>query len=173
MSERASIVVQTSSQGSNMVARIVDGEPEWVEITPEEQQKYVFKADGAYHLRITGIYEPWTQPKKLEWVKPGGPTEDTLTRLEFEIVEGKGKGSRFASRVNVALGPRSNLINIWKATVGAVGPAPELTDMLGKELMLYVVKNEDTDAMGNVRVYANPTWTTAKPVGASDDGWED
>lgn len=176
MSERASIAIDQPVAQSNMVARLVDGEPIWVEITPEEQKAYTFKADGVYHLRITGVYEPWTQPKKLEWVKPGGPTEDLLTRLEFEIVSGAGKGKRFASRIAVSLGSRSNLIHVWKATVGPVGRA-ELTDLLDKELMLFVAKNEVVNATtGETNIYANPTWSTAKPVGKGgddDEGWDD
>ena len=134
-------IQQPVAQRSNVVFRLDDdGEVISTEIEREEQEAYTFKADGMYNLLITGIYEPWTEPKKLEWVKPNGPTEDTLTRIEFEIMDGKGKGARFASRVTVSLGAKSNLINLWKATVGAVGPEPDLVQMLGHSVTMFVVK---------------------------------
>ncbi len=162
---------------SNTVFRLEDGEIVETTITAEEQQAYAFKADGMYNLEVVGVYEPWVEPKKLEWVKPGGPTEDTLTRIEFEIMDGKGKGKRFASRVTVSLGQRSNLIHLWKATVGAVGNEPDLTEMLGKKVTMFVVRNDVTNATtGAINTYANPKWDTAKPFGSasdSDDDWED
>lgn len=172
----SSTAIAQPVQQSNNVFRLVDGEIEGVEITPEEQQAYQFRADGMYNLEITGVYEPWVQAKKAEWIKPGGPTEDTLTRIEFEILDGKGKGKRFASRVAVSLGSRSNLIHLWKATVGPVGPNPDLTDLLGHKVAMFVVKNEQTnESTGQVNIYANPTWSTAKALGSggSDDDWEE
>jgi hypothetical protein len=169
--------ISTPVQQSNLVHRLTeDGEVESVEITPEEQQQYTFKADGMYNLLITGVYDPWTQPKKAEWIKPGGPTEDTLTRIEFEIVDGKGAGKRFASRVTVSLGSRSNLIHLWKSTVGPVGTNPDLTDLLGHKVTMFVSKNDVVnESTGQINTYANPNWNTAKPFGkaANDDGWED
>jgi hypothetical protein len=127
-----------------------------------------------YDLRITGVAETWKKPKRAEWIKPGGPTEDTMTRLEFEILNGKGKGRRFTSQVNCVVGPKSNLGQVWMAAVGPIPTSIEIMDLLDKELTMYVERNEGVDNSGNKKVYANPTWSTAKPIGsaaAAEDEW--
>ena len=170
-------VPQAGQSDWTTVARLVDGEPEYVEITQEEQEAYTIKKADLYHLKITGIYEPKEFPKAQEYIKPGGPTTDTKIRIEFEIMAGGGKGKRFASRVNLSLGSRSNLIHVWRATVGgdpAPGSVPSITDMLDQELMLYVDINK-VEKEDRTIVYANPVWNTAKAIGsaqADDDGWD-
>lgn len=172
--ERASYQINASSGGPMRMARLVDGEPTWQEVTEEEQAKYIPPPSDKYHVRITGFAETWQKPKRAEWIKEGGATHDTMTRLEFEILEGKGKGKRFSSQVNCVIGPKSNLGQVWMATIGAIPPKIEVMELLGKELVIYVERNEGVDQNGNKKVYANPTWSTAKPVGDSetaDDEW--
>jgi hypothetical protein len=174
MSERASIQVTASGGGPRRMARIEDGEPVWQEVSEEGMASYMAPPSNKYRVRITGIGETWTQAKRAEWIQPGGPTEDTMTRLEFEILEGKGKGKQFTSKVNCVVNPRSNLGQVWLAAVGPIPPKAEITDLLGKELVIYVEKVDKIDENGNKRSYANPTWKTAKAVGAesdSDDEW--
>ena len=52
----------------------------------------------------------------------------------------------------------------------------EITDLLGKEITIYVERKPGIDRNGNNVFYANPTWSTAKSIGAEsgteDDGWE-
>lgn len=175
MTDRASVQINASAGGPVRMARMVNGVPTWQEVTEAEQAAYTPPPSDKYHVKIVGFGETWKQPKKVEWIKEGGPTEDTMTRLEFEIQEGKGKGKRFSSRVNCVVGPKSNLGQIWMAAVGPIPKAIELMDLLDKELNIYVERNEGVDNNGNKKVYANPTWSTAKPVGdasAEDDGWE-
>lgn len=167
----------TASAGGPMrMARLVKDEPVWQEVDQDEQAGYTPPPSNKYRLRITGVAETWQKPKKAEWIKPGGPTEDTMTRLEFEIQDGKGKGKRFTSLVNCVINPKSNLGQVWLAAVGPISPAIELMDLLDKELEIYVDRKEGADQNGNKVFYANPTWSTAKPVGESsgdeDDGWE-
>jgi len=181
MSERASIQVNSSGGGPRRIARIIKGEPTWVEITREEMAAYTPPPDGKYHVKITGLGETWQKPKRAEWIKRDpttgeviGPTEDTMTRLEFEIQNGKGKGRRFASQVNCVVGPKSNLGQVWIAAIGPIPPKSEVTDLLDKELEIYVERSEDVDQNGNRVFYANPTWSTAKAVGEAtqaDDEW--
>ena len=176
MSERASISMSASAGGPMRMARLVDGDPVWQEVGQDEQAAYTPPPSNKYHLKITGIAETWIKPKRPEWIQPGGPTEDTMTRLEFEIVSGKGKGKRFSSLVNCVINPKSNLGKVWIAAVGPIVPSIELMDLLDKELEIYVDRKEGTDQNGNKVFYANPTWSTAKAVGDSsgeeDDGWE-
>lgn len=156
------------------MARLVDGEPVWEEVSQEETATYTPPPAGIYHLKITGFGETWKKPKRAEWIKPGGPTEDTMTRLEFEIMEGKGKGRKFTSQVNCVIGPKSNLGQIWMAAIGPIPATIEVMDLLGKELSLYVDRTEGVDQSGNKVNYANPNWSTAKAIGAvadSDDEW--
>lgn len=175
MSETASIQISASSGGPQRIARLVKGVPTWDEVSEDEQAAYTPPPSDKYHVKITGIAETWKRPKRAEWVKEGGPTEDTMTRLEFEIQAGKGKGRKFTSQVNCVVGPKSNLGQVWLAAVGPIPTSIELMDLLDKELFIYVEKNEGTDQSGNKRVYANPTWSTAKAVSggdSEDDGWE-
>ena len=169
MSERASYQINASAGGPMRMARLVDGEPTWQEVTEAEQAAYVPPPSDKYHVRITGFAETWKKPKKAEWIKEGGPTEDTMTRLEFEILAGKGKGKKFTSQVNCVVGPKSNLGQVWLAAVGGIPATVEVMDLLGKDLMIYVERNEGVDSNGNKRTYANPTWSTAKAVGAESD----
>jgi hypothetical protein len=176
MSETASIQMSASAGGPMRMARIVNGTPTWLDVDQDEQAAYTPPPSNKYHLKITGIAETWKKPKKAEWIKPGGPIEDTMTRIEFEIQDGKGKGKKFSSLVNCVINPKSNLGQVWLAAVGAISPSLELTDLLGKELEIYVDRKEGTDQNGNKVFYANPTWSTAKAVGdateVADDGWE-
>jgi hypothetical protein len=172
--ERATYQVSASAGGPMRMARLVDGDPVWQEVSPEEMAAYVPPPSDKYHVRITGFGEPYQRPKRAEWIKEGGPTHDTMTRLEFEIQNGKGKGRKFSASVNCVVGPKSNLGQVWLAAVGPIPPTIEMMDLLGKELNIYVEQNEGIDANGNKKKYANPTWSTAKPVGESaesDDEW--
>jgi hypothetical protein len=172
--ERASYTINASSGGPMRMARLVDGEPAWQELTQDELAAYTPPPSDKYHVKITGFGETWQKPKRAEWIKEGGPTHDTMTRLEFEIQNGKGKGRKFSAQVNCVVGPKSNLGQVWLAAVGPIPSTIEMMDLLGKELMIYVESNEGVDGNGNKRKYANPTWSTAKPVGAaedSDDEW--
>ena len=59
--------------------------------------------------------------------------------------------------------------------MGAVGPEPDLVQMLGHQVTMFVVKTEKPNpSTGVINVYANPKWDTAKPYGATgdDDGWD-
>ncbi len=134
--------------------------------------------DNKYHVKITGFNEPWSEPRPQAWITAQSPaTHQTMTMVEFEIMEGKGKGKRFSSRVGCLVGPTSNLGKVWLATVGAIPDPVELTDILGHELTIYVVRKDDVDKNGNKVAYANPTWSTAKALGdkSTDDddaeGW--
>lgn len=172
--ERASYTINASAGGPMRMARLIDGVPTWQELSPEELAAYTPPPSDKYRVRITGFGETWQQAKRAEWIKEGGPTHDTMTRLEFEIVEGKGKGRRFSSKVNCVVGPKSNLGQVWLAAIGPIPATIEMMDLLGKELILYVEQNEGIDANGNKKKYANPTWSTAKSVNASadsDDEW--
>lgn len=174
MTDRASVEINASAGGPLEMARLVDGVPTWQEVSEEEQAAYTPPPSDKYHVKITGFAKTWKKAKRAEWIKEGGPTEDTMTRLEFEILAGKGKGRKFTSQVNCVVGPKSNLGQVWMAAVGPIPARVELMDLLGKELVMYVERNEGTDASGNKKVYANPTWSTAKPVGAAeeaDDAW--
>lgn len=173
MSDRASFQINASAGGPMRMARLVDGVPTWQDVTEEEQAKYQAPPEGKYHLKITGFAETWQKPKRAEWIKEGGPTHDTMTRLEFEVMEGRGKGRKFTSQVNCVVGPKSNLGQVWMAAVGAIPATVETMDLLGKELTIYVERNEGVDGNGNKRIYANPTWSTAKPVGAAQADDED
>lgn len=173
MSEVASFQINASAGGPMRMARLVDGVPTWEEVTSEELASYVAPPSDKYHVRITGFAETWQKPKRAEWVKEGGPTHDTMTRLEFEVLEGRGKGRKFTSQVNCVVGPKSNLGQVWLAAVGPIPATVEVMDLLGKELVIYVERNEGVDASGNKRTYANPTWSTAKPVGAEEDAADD
>lgn len=171
--ERASFQINASSGGPMRMARLVDGIPVWQEVTQDELAAYVPPPSDKYHVRITGFGETWQRAKRTEYVKEGGPTHDTLTRLEFEIQAGKGKGKKFTSIVNCVVGPKSNLGHVWLAAVGPIPPTIEMMDLLGAELSIYVERNEGIDQNGNKKVYANPTWTTAKSLSdaSSDDEW--
>ena len=172
--ERASIQINASAGGPMRIARLVKGSPVWQEVDQEEMAAYTPPPSDKYRLKITGIGETWKQPKRAEWIKEGGPTEDTMTRLEFEILEGRGKGRRFSSRVNCVIGPKSNLGQVWLAAIGPIPPTIEIMELLDKELVMYVERNDGIDRNGNKAVYANPTWSTAKPVNgadSADDEW--
>jgi hypothetical protein len=72
------------------------------------------------------------------------------------------------------VGPKSNLGQIWMAAVGPIPATVEIMDLLEKELTIYVERTEGVDSNGNKVFYANPTWSTAKAVGAepsADDEW--
>jgi hypothetical protein len=155
------------------MARLEGNEPVWQELSQEELAAYIPPPSGVYHVKITGIGETWQEAKRPEWIKEGGPTHDTMTRLEFEIQDGKGKGKKFSSRVNCKVHPKSNLGQVWMAAIGAIPPTIELMDLLGAELNIYVERNEGVDGNGNKKAYANPTWSTAKSINAaaSDDEW--
>ncbi len=167
--------LKASSGGPKNVIRKVNGKAVKSEITEAEMAAYTPPPDGQYHLKVIGFYEPWEKAKKAEWIKPGGPTTTLTTRLECEVMEGKGKGRRFASEVSCTVGASSNLGKVWLAAVGPIPLGVELTDILDTEFKIFVSRNEDVDQNGNKKVYANPTWSTAKPVGeesdADDEGW--
>ena len=179
--ERASFQIDASAGGPRRMARLVDDMPVWQEVSQEETASYTPPPAGIYHVKITGFGETWKRAKKAEWIKKDpqtgeiiGRTEDTMTRLEFEIQEGKGKGRKFTSQVNCVIHPKSNLGQVWIAAVGTIPARIEVMDLLGKELMIYVESTESVDQSGNKVKYANPTWSTAKPIGAvaeSDDEW--
>lgn len=174
MSERASFQINASSSGPRRMARLVKGEPIWQEVSQDEMSAYTPPPSDKYHVQITGIGETWQKPKRAEWIREGGPTHDTMTRLEFEIQAGKGKGRRFTSQVNCVVGPKSNLGQVWMAAVGPIPATVEIMDLLGKELGIYVERTEGIDQSGNKVFYANPTWSTARAVdaeAASDDEW--
>lgn len=174
MTERASFQTSGGGGGSFRTARMVNGVPTWQDLTEAEMAAYTPPPSDKYHVKIVGFGEPFKKPKKAEWIKEGGPTEDTVSFIEFEIQEGKGKGKRFSSRVNCVVGAKSHLGQVWLAAIGPIKQPCELMDLLEKECIIYVERNEGTDSNGNKKVYANPTWSTAKAVGSedsADDGW--
>lgn len=184
MSDVASMQISVSSGGGpSRIARLENGVPTWQEVSEEELAAYTAPPTGEYHLKITGIGETFNRPKRAEWIKRDpktgevvGKTETTFTRLEFEIQSGKGKGRKFSSLIPYSLNEKSHLGQVWMALIGPIGTNHEVMDLLDKELQIYVVKNEDVDDHGNKKVYANPTWSTARAAGAAgsseDDGWE-
>jgi len=174
MSERASFQINASNGGPRRMARMVKGEPTWQEVSQDEMTAYTPPPSDKYHVRITGVGETWQKPKRAEWIKEGGPTHDTMTRLEFEIQAGKGKGRKFTSQVNCVVGPKSNLGQVWMAAVGPIPNTVEIMDLLDKDLTIYVERTDGVDQSGNKVFYANPTWSTARSVDAepaSDDEW--
>jgi hypothetical protein len=174
MSEKATISVTTGGGGARRMARLENGEAIWQEVTQDELEAYVAPPAGTYHLKITGLGEPWERPKNPNFIKEGGPTTEVVIRVEFEVQEGKGKGRRFTALPTLSINEMSNLGQIWLAAIGPIPPKAEVTDLLEKEFRMMVDRNESFDSNGNKRIYAKPIWKTAKPMSAepdADDEW--
>lgn len=163
-------VIKSGGSGSYNIVRLVNGAPVASELTEAERAAYATPPSNKYRLKITGFHEPWEQARNAKFISADSPaTHETKTRLEFEIVEGKGKGKRFSSMVTWAINDRSNLGKVWKAVFGSIGSESDLTDLLDKELVIYVDKTDGIDKDGNAVSYANPSWATAKAVGDTED----
>lgn len=166
--------INASSGGPKEVIRLVGGKAVKSEVTESETAAYQVPPSDKYRVKIVGFYEPFETPRRAEWITPESPaTHETMTRLEFEIMEGKGKGRRFTSRIPYKIHPKSNLGMVWLAAVGPITPSIEFTDILDKEIVIYVDRTEKVDENGNRQSYANPTWKTARSVGDESDDSED
>ena len=179
------VIESSAGAGGNFtIWRLVDGEPKEVDLTEDERAAYTPPPEGKYDLKIVGIASTWKEPKKPEWIKRDdagnivGKDYTLMTALEFEILSGRGKGKRFSSRIPCSIYDTSHLGKVWKACGFSISPGAsyEIPLMLGKQVSLFVEKNAGIDRNGNPVNYANPTWSTAKPVGSADtadDGWPD
>ena len=184
MSDTFTIASSSATGGNFKIYRLVDGKSKLVDLTEDERKAYTPPPEGKYDLKITGIADTWKDPKKPEWLKRDedgniiGKDYTLMTSLEFEILNGKGKGKRFTSRIPCSVYDTSHLGKVWKAAGFTIanGAEYEIPKLLGKELSLFVERNPGTDRSGNPVNYANPTWSTAKPIGSADeneDGWPD
>lgn len=93
-------------EGSTQMVRLVGDK-----LVQEEAQRnlYVIPPKGEYEFMITGYALPFEMLIQPQHRKPDGPERQTMTRLEFTITEGKGKGKLFTVMVGFSLGPQSNL----------------------------------------------------------------
>lgn len=142
--------------------------------------KYVAPNSGQYTLMVTGFTEPRKEAIGDDYRKVGGPTERTVTDVEIEIADGKGKGFRFFwSYQTFSLNPgggrfsASNLGCIYVMAVldGGIPPKGsvlEFADMLGKPFTAYVTASPERNDKGFPK-FAKINGDTIQSVGAVGD----
>lgn len=147
------------------------------EIVEEEidRSKYVVPPADTYRLRFKRFAKPFEMPKAEKY---GGGTQ-TMTRLELEIVGGKGNGKKAAVLVGWAFGPRAAFGRVMRACERREIETGEEVDLFGlaeKEFSAYLQPSDDKDPTTGKAKYANMLRDTIKIApDAADDGdtWDD
>lgn len=127
-----------------------------VEVKPDE---YVIPRDGEHRLRISGYSDPFEMTGQYG-------TQQKI-RIEFQLVQGKMKGERFASLFGLTVGPKSKLgpvLGDARNKAIAIGESIELDDFAGLELYA-TTKATLAAASGNTYVDI----AASRPVTPEDD----
>lgn len=139
------------------------------EQTQEERMQHVVPPAGEYVLRVLSFAEPF-QMVSQEY------GESTNTRLELQIVGGKGDGKICTLLTTWVIGPRSNLGKVYQAVTGRAvdsGGEFDMTDILGGQFRALLYPSDKVDEQGKPRG-TRCTWNSVKAVSegdAANDDW--
>jgi hypothetical protein len=105
------------------------------------QNLYIVPPKGEYQFQVTGYALPFEMPKSEDY---GGGTQ-TMTRVEFTITEGKGKGKLFTQLWGFSIGPKSNLgrfCRLMKMDLTPANGSWDLDNMIGYTGSGYLTPSE-------------------------------
>ena len=162
-------LTNTSGAESVWVSRDANGE-----IVKEriERNLYVVPPMGVYRLRILRFAEPFEMPKAEQF---GGGMQ-RMTRLECQIVGGKGDGRKVAPMMSLSLGRKAILGQIIRACEGRdLNPGEEysLFSLVGKEFQATLRPSDSLDETGKPK-YCRIVDGTITAVGEDDDSlWQE
>lgn len=142
-----------------------DGEIYTHEQTQEERMQHIVPPAGEYRLRLISFAEPFEMQSEMYG-------KSINTRLELQIVGGRGDGKTLTLLTTWMIGPRSNLGKVYKAITGRPvdrGIEYDPTEMLGGEFRALLYPSENLDENNKPRG-TKCTWDSVKPVGATSDG---
>lgn len=187
----------TINEGSTQMVRLVGDE-----LVQEDAQRnlYTIPPKGEYEFMITGYALPFEMAIEEQYRQPGRPDRQTMTRLEFTITEGKGKGKMFTVLLGFSLGPKSNLGRFLRQLDVDLSPDDrgqwDLDRAIGYRGKGYFIPSEKLDETGKPKYVKLALDTGYKQLGAperaysieiteaapatngnghkaaSDDGWE-
>lgn len=134
------------------------------EQTQDERMAHGVPPKGEYQLRVISFAEPFEMPRSEQF---GGGVQQ-MTRLELEVLNGKGKGKTCTLLCGWSIGPRSNLGKVYRAVTGKAvenGVDYDVTDILGGEFTAYLQPSDQLDDAGKPRG-TRCSWDTVAAVGA-------
>lgn len=159
------VEIEVRQQSSEMI-RLVGGK--LVKET-SAQNIYMVPPKGEYQFEITGYAPPFQMKKDPKYVKEGESEFQTMTRVEFTITEGKGKGHMFTQLWGFSVGEKSNLGKFLKAMnipVPSVGKW-DLDNIVGYVGTGYVTPSDTLGTDGKAK-YARLSLDTVSGVSAPE-----
>lgn len=157
--------IQVGQQSSEMI-RLVGGK--LVKET-SAANLYIVPPKGEYQFEVTGYALPFEMPKSADY---GGGMQ-TMTRVEFTIVDGKGKGKMFTQLWGFTIGEKSNLGKFcrrMKIPMPNPGETWDLDNMIGYVGTGYVTPGDDVGTDGKPK-YAKLSLDTVEGVSAPERGY--
>jgi hypothetical protein len=133
-----------------------------------ERNLYIVPPMGVYRLRVLRFAEPFDMPKAEQF---GGGMQ-RMTRLELQIIGGKGNGKRVAPMMSLSLGKKAILGQIIRACEGRdLNPGEEysLFNLTGKEFQATLRPSDSLDEAGKPK-YCRIVDGTIAPVTDDDEG---
>jgi hypothetical protein len=158
-------LVLTNTQNDPGVWLSPDGQEE-----PIVRNLYIVPPLGQYRLRILRIAKPFDMPKSDQF---GGGAQ-RMTRLELQIIGGKGNGKKVAPMVSLSIGRRAILGQVIRAAERREldpGEQYDLFNLIGKEFMATLRPSESVGEDGKPK-YSKLVDGTIMPVQADDETWE-
>lgn len=152
----------TVNEGTSEMVRLIGDQ-----LIQESAQRnlYVVPPKGEYEFQITGYALPFEMAKAEQY---GGGTQ-TMTRIEFTITEGKGKGKMWTELFGFSIGEKANLGKLLrKLKVDLAADANGKWDLdraIGYTGRGYVVPSDKLDDEGKPK-YARLSLDTVEPVSA-------
>lgn len=133
------------------------------EQTQDERMAHVVPPRGEYTLIVRSFAEPFEMARAEQF---GGGMQ-TMTRLELEIADGRGKGKTCVLLCGWSIGPRSNLGKVYRAVTGKAvdnGGEYDVAEILGGRFVAYLQPSDALDDNGKPRG-TRCSWDTVAPVG--------
>lgn len=127
---------------------------------------YVVPPKGEYQFEVTGYALPFEMPKSEEY---GGGTQ-TMTRVEFTIIDGKGAGKMFDQMWGFSNGPKSNLgrfLRAMKVDLTPIDGSWDLDRMIGYTGSGYVTPSDNLGDDGKPK-YARLSLDTVEGIAAPE-----
>lgn len=156
------VQIETKQQQSVMIRKVGD------KLVKEEavQNLYIVPPKGEYQFEVTGYALPFEMPKAEEF---GGGTQ-AMTRVEFTIADGKGKGKMFTQLWGFSIGPKSNLgrfCRLMKMDLTPANGSWDLDNMIGYTGSGYLTPSETLGDDGKPK-YVKLSLDTVEGVSAPE-----
>lgn len=159
------VQMEVKQQASTMIRKVGD------KLRKEDRTAnlYMVPPKGEYQFEVTGYALPFEMPKAEEY---GGGMQ-MMTRVEFTITDGKGKGKMFDQLWGFSLGPKSNLgrfLRSMKVDLTPVDGSWDMDRMIGYVGSGYVTPGEALGDDGKPK-YAKLSLDTVEGISAPETAY--